>query len=142
MLIESNIFIAYMKKDDWLKEVATALINVIEKGQLAPVQASVEIFHELYYVFSDYASLQTIMANVARIATIRNLDFIAPDYTTYLAALSVMGTYGITSIFDALYAAIALSAKVPDHTIVSTDSKYDAIKGLKRIDPRELKFQS
>lgn len=140
MLLESDVFIAYIKKEDWLKKVATAIIDAIEEGRLRPVQASTEVFHELYYVFSDYAPLQTIMANEAKIATINNLDYISPEYTTYLTALSVMDTYGITSIFDAIYAATALSAKVPDHTIISTDKTYDAIKGLKRIDPQELKI--
>jgi len=51
-----------------------------------------------------------------------------------------MDTYGITSIFDAIYAATALSANVPDHTIISTDKTYDKIKGLKRIDPQKLKI--
>jgi len=140
LLLESDIFIAYMKKEDWLKKTATAIIQAIEKGRLSPVQASTEVFHELYYVFSDYVPLQTIMANEAKIATINNLNYIAPEYTTYLTALSIMDTYGITSIFDAIYAATALSANVPDHTIISTDKKYDAIKGLKRIDPQKLKI--
>jgi len=129
-----------MKKEDWLKKAATAIIDAIEKGQLSPVQTSTEVFHELYYVFSDFVPLQTLMANEARIATIKNLTCIMPDYTTYLTALSVMDTYGITSIFDAIYAATALSANVPDHTLISTDKKYDAIKGLKRIDPQKLKI--
>jgi len=140
LLLESDIFIAYMKKEDWLKKAATAIIEAIEKGKLSPVQASTEVFHELYYVFSDYVPLQTIIANEARIATINNVNFIAPEYLTYLTALSIMDTYGITSIFDAIYVATALSADVPDHTIISTDKKYDAVKGLKRIDPQKLKI--
>jgi len=140
LLLESDIFIAYMKKEDWLKKAATAIIQAIEKGRLSPVQASTEVFHELYYVFSDYVPLQTIMANEAKIATINNLNYIAPESTMYLTALSIMDTYGITSIFDAIYAATALSVNVPDHTIISTDKKYDTIKGLKRIDPQKLKI--
>lgn len=140
MLLESDIFIAYMKKEDWLKRIAIAIIEAIEKGRLSPVQASTEVFHELYYVFSEYVPVQIIMADEARIATINNLKYVAPDYTTYLTALTIMDTYGITSIFDAIYAATALSANVPDHTIISTDKTYDTIKGLKRIDPQKLKI--
>jgi hypothetical protein len=73
LLLESDIFIAYLKKKGWLKETATAIIEAVERGRLSPVQASTEIFHELYYVFSDYAPLETILANEARIATIKNL---------------------------------------------------------------------
>lgn len=93
MLLESDIFIAYLKREDLLKKMATAIIEAVENGQLSPVQASTEIFHEIYYVFSDYAPLQTIMANEARIATIKNLTYVTPDYATYLTALSIMDTY-------------------------------------------------
>ena len=140
MLLESDIFIAYVKKEDWLKKTAVAIIDAVENGQLSPVQASTELFHEFYYVFSDYAPLHVIMADEAKIATIKNLNYIHPDYTTYLSALSIMDTYGITSIFDAIYAATALSVSVPDHTIISTDEVYDVIKGIKRVDPRQLKI--
>ena len=81
-----------------------------------------------------------IMADEAKIATIKNLDYINPDYTIYLTALNIMGTYGLTSIFDAMYAATALSVNVPDHTIISTDEVYGIIRGLKRVDLRQLKI--
>ncbi|MBS7645657.1 MAG: hypothetical protein QXR65_06555 [Candidatus Bathyarchaeia archaeon] len=50
MLLESDIFIAYLKKEDWLKETATNVIKAIEDGRFQ-AEASSEIFHELYYVF-------------------------------------------------------------------------------------------
>lgn len=33
MLLESDIFIAYLKKEDWLKETATNVIKAIEDGR-------------------------------------------------------------------------------------------------------------
>ncbi len=60
--------------------------------------------------------------------------------TTYqidLPALALMRQYQIESIFDAYYAATALN-QVPDHTIISTDEVFDAIPGIKRIDPHKL----
>lgn len=138
VLLESAMFIAYIKKEDWLKKTATAIIDAVEGGQLSPVHVSTEIFHEIYYVFFDYAPLHVIMANEAKIATIKNLTFINSDHLTYLTALNIMDTYGVTSIFDAIYAATALSINVPDHTIVSTDEAYDDVRGIKRLDPRKL----
>lgn len=140
MLLESDVFIAYIKKEDWLKKLAIAIIGAIENGELSPVQASTEIFHEIYYVFSDYAPLHVIMVDEAKIAEIKNLKYINPDYTTYISALNIMDTYGISSIFDAIYAATALSVNVPDHTIVSTDEVYGTIRGIKRVDPRKLEI--
>jgi len=138
LLLESDTFTAYIKKQDWLKKTAEAIIEAVETGRLSPTQVSTEIFHEIYYVFSDYAPLHVIMANAARIATIKNLTFVNPDHLTYLTALSIMDTYSLTSIFDSIYAATTLSVNVPDHTIISTDEVYDAIKGIKRLDPRQL----
>ena len=140
MLIESDLIIAYMKKEDWLKETATKIFNAIEEDRLMGIQASSEVLHELYYVFSDYAPLSIIVANEARIATMKNITFIDPTRETYLCALNLMETYELKSIFDAIYAATTLLEKVPGHTILSTDEAYEKIKGIKRIDPRTLKI--
>lgn len=140
MLIESDLIIAYMKKEDWLKEHAEKIFRAMEENGLVGVKASSEVFHELYYVFSDYASLSIILGNSAKLATMKNLSFVDLTKEVYLSALSLMETYGISSIFDAIYAATALTDTVPDHTLLSTDLVYDRIRGIKRIDPRTLQF--
>jgi len=140
MLIESDLIIAYMKKEDWLKEHAEKIFRAIEENGLVGVKASSEIFHELYYVFSDYASLSIILGNSAKLATMKNLSFVDLTKEVYLSALGLMETYGISSIFDAIYAATTLTDTVPDHTLLSTDLVYDRIRGIKRIDPRTLQF--
>ena len=40
MLIESDLFIAYMKKEDWLKLTAEKIFNAIKTNTLQDVQAS------------------------------------------------------------------------------------------------------
>jgi len=138
MLIESDLFIAYMKKEDWLKESATKIFRAVEEGRLTGIQASSEVFHEIYYVFSDYAPLNTILRNQARMATLENITYIDATREIYLSAIELMNTYGVTSIFDAIYAATTLTEKVPDNMIISTDSVYEKIRGIMRIDPREV----
>lgn len=140
MLIESDMFIAYMKREDWLKDSALNIFNAIEEGKLRGIQASSEVFHEIYYVFSDYASLDVIIGNQARMAAFDGIAYIDATREIYLSALDLMNSYGVSSIFDAIYAATALTEKVPDHTIISTDKVYDRIRGVKRVDPRELKL--
>lgn len=138
MLIESDLFIAYMKKEDWLKEIAEKIFRGIEERKIPDVQASSEVFHEIYYVFSDYVSLDTLLKNQARMATMENITYIDTTREIYLSALELMNTYKINSIFDAIYAATTFTEKVPDNTIVSTDNVYEKIKGIERIDPREI----
>ncbi|MEM1523401.1 MAG: hypothetical protein QXU69_10250 [Thermofilaceae archaeon] len=48
-----------------------------------------------------------------------------------------MKQFKLASIFDAHYAATTLN-QVPDHTFITTDTVYDRIPGVKRVDPREL----
>ncbi len=57
-----------------------------------------------------------------------------------IPALELVSSYGLTSIFDAIYAATALTDEVPDHTVLSTDNAYDRAPGIKRVDPRELQI--
>jgi len=140
MLIESDMFIAYMKREDWLKESASRIFNAIEEGRLKGIQASSEVFHEIYYVFADYASLDVIIGNQARMAAFDSITYIDASREIYLSALDLMNNYGLSSIFDAIYAATALTEMVPDHTIISTDKVFDKISGVKRVDPRELKI--
>lgn len=87
MLIESDLFIAYMKKEDWLKEGATKIFRAVEEGRLKSIQASSEVFHEMYYVFSDYAPLSTLLRNLARIATLENITYIDATSEIYLSAI-------------------------------------------------------
>ncbi len=140
MLIESDLFIAYLKKEDWLKLTAEKIFNAIKTNTLQDVQASTDIIHELYYVFSDTAPIPTILGNTANLATLENITYIDPTREILLSALDLMTSYDLKSIFDAIYAATSLTPHVPDHTILSTEQAYDKIPGIERIDPRNLQI--
>jgi predicted nucleic acid-binding protein len=138
MLIESDLYIAYTKKNDWLKPIAEKIFTQIKTGKLGNIQTSTCIIHELYYVFSDIAPTTTIMSNAAKLSTMENITYIDPTREILLSALELISTYQLDSIFDAIYAATTLTPDVPDQTIISTDQAYDRITGLTRIDPRDL----
>ena len=142
MLIESDLFIAYMKRSDWLKPKAEEIINAISSGSLRGAQASTEVLHELHYVFADHAPAATILGNAARLATMENIEFIDATREIYLSALELASTLELGSIFDAIYAATALTDRVPDHTVLSTDSAYDRVPGIKRVDPRRIELHA
>lgn len=48
-----------------------------------------------------------------------------------------MRQYGFILIYDAYYAATALS-QVPNLTIITTDTVHDRVLGIERVDPREI----
>jgi len=139
LMIETDVLYAYVKKDDWLKPAANHIISKIVKGELGMVYASRESLHEIYYVSKEEGvSMEELIARTAALTAIENLTFLETTYEIDLLALTIIRQYGINSIFDAYYAATALN-QIPDHTILSTDTVFDAIPGIKRIDPRELK---
>ena len=138
MMIESDIVYAFIKKSDWLKPVASALIELIARGKLGVVYASREIFHELYYLsLEEGISAEDYLTRAVSLFSINNLVFLPTTPEIDLIAFSLMVHYKITSIFDAYYAATALN-QVEDHVIISTDHVYDKVPGITRIDPRQL----
>ncbi len=68
---------------------------------------------------------------------IDNLTFLDTTFEIDLLALALIRQYGFTSLFDTYYAATALN-QVDDNTIISTDTVFDCIPGIKRIDPRKI----
>ena len=137
MLVETDIILAHVKERDWLKPYAEALLKAAERGEVE-LYASCEVLHELYYVAVKLGiSLELLLEKLVALAGVRNLRWVPLTERVALAALTLMVEYGLTSYFDACYAATALLAD-PDRVVVSTDSVYDRVPGLKRVDPRDL----
>lgn len=137
-MIETDMLYAYVKKEDWLKLTASAVISKIAKGEFGTVYASREALHEIYYISKEEGvSADELISRSAALTAIENLTFLETTSEIDLLALVLMRQYGFSSIFDAYYAATALN-QVEDHTIISTDKVFDCIPGIKRIDPREI----
>lgn len=137
-MVETDVIYAYVKKEDWLKNIAEKIIRRISKGEFGTVYASREVFHEMYYVSQEEGiSIDEYISRVAALTAIENLVFLETTSEIDLLALALMKQYRLKSIFDAYYAATALN-QVPDHSIISTDTVFDNIAGIKRIDPREI----
>jgi len=141
LMIESDVLYAYVKENDWLKEASERLVSKIEKGDFGEVYASREVLHELYYVSLDEeVRIDDYVYRVANLTSVKNLVFLETSYEIDLLAISLMKQYRLTSIFDAYYAATCLN-QVRDRKIVTTDTVYDRIPGISRIDPRDLKLK-
>jgi predicted nucleic acid-binding protein len=137
-MIETDMLYAYVKKEDWLKPAANKLLSKIVKGEFGTVYASRETLHEIYYVSKQEGVLvDELIARVAALTAIDNLTFLDTTFEIDLLALALIRQYGFTSLFDAYYAATVLN-QVEDHTIISTDTVFDCIPGIKRIDPRKI----
>ncbi|MGC9153140.1 MAG: type II toxin-antitoxin system VapC family toxin [Vulcanisaeta sp.] len=138
MLIDTDILIAHLKDKDWLKDVADRLLLRIVNGDFGEVLISREVIHEIYYVLSRIGfSKREILNRVGALTSIPNLKWVPATVDVDLLAIALMDQYGVTSIFDAYNAATCLLYD-RDRKIVSTDSIYDRVAGLTRIDPRDL----
>ena len=137
-MIETDLLYAYVKKEDWLKPTANAVISRIIKGEFGSVYASRETLNEIYYVSKEEGiSPDELIARGAALTAIENLVFLETTFEIDLLALALTRQYRFTSIFDAYYATTALN-QVEDHTIISTDTIFDCLPGIKRIDPRKI----
>jgi predicted nucleic acid-binding protein len=137
-MIETDILYSYVKKEDWLKTDANKLISRIINAEFGTVYASRETLHEIYYVSkAEGVSTDELITRGAALTAIDNLTFLDTTYEIDLLALALIRQYGFTSIFDAYYAATALN-QIEDHIIISTDTAFDCIPGIKRMDPREI----
>lgn len=138
MLIENDMVLAFYKSDDHLKQVAGVLFSKIKQGELGQVVIPSVFSIELYYVLRNIAGISYVRDVVSHMITFPNLSIVPSTIDNQLGALFLMDNYQLTSIFDAIYAAVALSTENPDNTIISTDRVYDRIEGLQRIDPKNI----
>jgi len=137
MLIETDIILAYIKEDDWLKGYAEDIIRKAEEGVLK-LYVNREIIHELYYLVKRFnIDLTLFLEKIVALTRINNIIWVSTDLELDLTALTLMVEYHINSIFDAYYAATAL-LRDPDRVVISTDKVYDRIPGIKRVDPEEV----
>lgn len=141
MMIETDVLFSHVKDEDWLKEDAETILRHVAAGKLGEVRASREAIHELYYLLARTSyPPEEILSKVGALTRIPNLSW-APTTTDHdLLALSLVATYGLSSIFDSYHAATCL-LEDREHKLVSTDDAYDRIPRITRIDPRKLAAQ-
>lgn len=138
MLIENDMILAFYKKDDHLKPLATRLFSRIEQGDFGTVVIPSVFSIELYCVLRALTGVIPVRDVISHLITFPNLSIIPSTIDHQLAALFLLENYQLESIFDAVYAAISLSDDNPDHTIISSDHIYDRIEGLTRLDPTRI----
>lgn len=141
MIIESDMFVAYSRKSDWLKRYADPIFELLRENKLA-LKTSAAALIELYYALEDLGFDKTsILGKQAEIAAIKGLSILPLTSEVLLAAQSIMKSFKVSGLFDAMYAAATLNQD-GERTILSTDEVYDRIAGIRRLDPRDFKPQA
>lgn len=135
MLIENDMVLAYYKKKDHLKPIAERLFSKIKQGKLGEVLIPSIFSIELFYVLRNLTGIASVRDIISHMITFPNLLVIPSTIDHQLGALFLIDNYQLTSIFDAIYASVALSNDNPDNIIVSSDHVYDRVEGLQRLSP-------
>lgn len=134
ILIESDLFLAYIKKEDRLKPPAGKILGGIQSGRLKGFYASTATIQEVVFWFFNRKLYHELVEAVNAITHIDNLRWVDITPEICLNASLLMDEYGVNP-FDAYHAATAI---LEDKAIVSTEHVYDRIKGVKRIEPRDF----
>jgi predicted nucleic acid-binding protein len=130
-MIESDFIIALSRINDQYHGHARKIISSGDKLLLSPYSL-IEINLGSRSVEGDIKEFMSTLKKV--VEGYENLQQI-PDKPGYHAkAAQLEQEYGL-SFFDSLHAAVAIEE---GYTMMSADSKYRGIKGLRSINPRNL----
>lgn len=125
MYLDTDIVLALIKKEDWLKEyVSPATFKGAKTSVLAVIEARLILLRE----YSRQEALECLGKIQALELTILPLNEKIIEKSNEL-----MSSHEKLGIFDALHAACAL---VHGEELVSTDTMYREIHELKSRDPR------
>jgi predicted nucleic acid-binding protein len=134
-IIELDLLIAFVNASDKRHEVADKVFREIMNGKIknAKVASSAYLEYELVHRSLGYPLKDT----KREILSFRNFPSLGEESLTskvIVKAMQLRETIGMT-YFDSLHASTAL---LTDREIISTDSVYDKVDSLTRIEPKHL----
>ena len=131
ILIESDLILAAIKKEDRLKPSAERILDKIDSGELKGIYASTAAIQEIVFWFYNRQLFSQLSTAVNMLSHLRNVEWVAVTPEICLTA-SLLINENKLSPFDAYHAATAITR---DKTILSTEHIYDKIKGITTIEP-------
>jgi len=132
---DSNIFIYAVGRDHPLKAPSTAAIQKIRDGKTHAI-INTEIIQEILYRFQSLRQLPAgiRLARDAMLIASRILSVTQRDLSL---ALQLLEAYPRIQTRDAFHAATMINNGIKE--IISTDSHFDLISEIKRVDPTHIK---
>ena len=134
ILIESDLLLASIKREDRLKPVSIRILGEIDSGNLKGVYASIATIQEIVFWFYNRRLFNELVKAVNVLLHLRNIEWVELTPEICLTASLLINEYGV-SPFDAYHIATAI---LRDRIILSTEHVYDKIKGIERIDPKDF----
>ncbi len=126
MYLDTDIILALIKKDDWLKKYIK--LSFIEK----PKTSVLTIIESRIVLEREYSKEESLRV-LARINELK-IQIIPLGEKTIAKSIELTKKYPKLGIFDSIHAACSIIVK---DKIISTDSIYSEINEVNHIDPRK-----
>lgn len=129
--IDTNIAMYSAGKESQYKKSCLSIMEALSNGEIRGV-TSVEVYQEILY---RYKSLRLLLSGVKLIDYLDSLliDVLPVRQPDIKIAIQLMKAHKNIKCRDAIHAAVMISNNIS--TIISTDSHFDCIDVIKRIDP-------
>jgi uncharacterized protein len=132
-LFDTGVFVYALGGEHRYREPCRAILREVQSRRLA-AEASVELIHEFAYVRMRRVADRADVALAAR-AISRSLSLHTVERGDMERALDLWSEHEQLDVRDAIFAAQALNRGI--EAILSPDSDFDGIPGLRRIDPAD-----
>jgi len=132
--VDANIFLEVFLQDARWEE-ARDFLEKLSKGDLEGITTDYIIFSILLQIENKKKSTKEMKDFVAFLGNMKGLKIAHFTLGILMKAMSVMENYGL-DFDDALEAAYMLALDISE--IVSFDRDFDRVKGIKRVEPREI----
>ena len=127
LYLDANIFIFAAINTEELGAKARALLRRIQLGE-EKAETSALTFDEVFWVIKKH-NLEIAFETCEALLNFPNIEIVPANRETAISAVRIIRECGLRPR-DALHAATAIAEKAD--CIVSTDSHFDRVKGLKR----------
>lgn len=132
-LLENDVIFAYLNRADSYHDVARKLFYKLKNEELTVEISSVSLL-EMELVYKSRGIENRLLKDTAELIALPGAKYVPLTPKIVLLSAYLRKQYNLT-FFDSHYAATALSL---DRKIISFDRAYERVKGLARIDPKNI----
>ena len=134
--IDANIAIYSVGKESPYRKGCLAIMEALANGEIKGV-TSVEVYQEILH---RYGSINLLSSGIKLIGYLDSLlaDVLPVKKTDVKIAIQLLEAHKSIRCRDAIHAAVMISNDIS--TILSVDSHFDCIDGIKRIEPSNFKM--
>jgi predicted nucleic acid-binding protein len=125
MYLDTDIILALIKKDDWLKKYINFLkIDSPKTSSISIIEARLVLLRE-----SSRIDAISVYSKIKKL----NIEIIPIDEKTIQKSQELLEKYSSLGIFDSIHAA---SSIVNNEFLLSSDNIFNEIREIKHINPR------